>query len=280
MGNEYQLGKDFSKLTKQHTPSNHQKLLALLHDIVADDNELSSAFRLLFANPTYVSAFLAAKRPGIAGLTSLSSIAKSSLSESLASRVDQFVLGYFDIPLEQLNQRVYYSSSPESEKVPNPQSKDAYHDFSAQRASIPVEERTVFAKDDGFDSPANAHPWQANNKGFKSSLRLQAFIKPFLFIALLAGAVFASFKVPAICEPFGLCEKEKGSNNEKTGENDEMKKLEVRKSEQVSKPHQATEDPITASPSSGPTAKPILPPAPASPTQPRQNAPYREEPLW
>lgn len=283
MGTDYKLGRQFSACIKSVNPDSQQKLSALLNDTAGSDSELVSAFRLLFSNPVYVSVFLAQAPLRAAERASLKSIAQSSLSSALAIRVEEFVRGYFDLDTE--TDSVPMASSPASRDPafePNQYPTSSYsRNFNSPRDV--QEEVTLFADEtpnDVISSSASATanaPKDTPRSGKKSSL------KAILVLILLTVIGISIFKVRAICEPFGLCAKEKdsGSNEaDKESINSSPKSLATPEASKRNPPEAlrpANEFEQTAP--SNPQPKSQSTPQPSTYSQSNQ-PPLRDEPLW
>lgn len=278
MNDDFLLGREFYSRTQDLNPDSSQKLLALLIDFTGSDEELASAFRLLFSNPIYVSLFIARKSPSIAELASLSSISAHCLSSVLADRVDNFSKGYFDaVPSKQPSSTLLSSRLRQTTF-----SATVVATPTAFRTSLPPdsEEATLFVDEPTPDEPvANGSP-VVQDKNTNSRIVFPLQTKSIILAAIALLAVLASFKVPAICEPFGLCAKKSDNSNEKkTG----------------SEPNSSSSDAESLSPLDvAPDAPPVAPAPADAPEQyeapvrsrppvstpSREIAPTRDQPLW
>ena len=285
MSSDFTLGQKFFAQIERLKPDNAQKLLALLSDSAGDDEELASAFRLLFAKPVYVSLFLAGTRPNSAELASLSSISSRCLSSALAARVQDFVSGYFSLAVEERSSLVSDSSnSIQSVSVRSIASFPA----SVRPPSVPDQEAATLFVDDAAlnEQDVSGVPLQAGVKP-ESSKGFGVPLKPIVLACAAILIVFASFKVPAICEPFGLCDKKSDAPEDKKTESDPADDSVVPKAD--------SEEPSVAVPADPPSASPAPTPViesppqrlqapvrsrPPAPTPSRESAPIREQPLW
>jgi hypothetical protein len=283
MSSDHRLGSQFSACIKSVNPDSQQKLSALLNDVAGSDSELVSAFRLLFSNPVYVSLFLSQAPLRAAELASLKSIAQSSLSSALAVRVEEFVRGYFDLDTE--THSVPIASSPASRDQafePNQYSTPSYsRNFNSPRDV--QEEVTLFADDTPNDvisssrSASASAPQDTPRSGKKSPL------KAILVLILLAVLGVSIFKVRAICEPFGLCAKEKDSGrneDDKESINSSPKPLATPEPSKGNPPEPlrpANKVEQTAPSNPQPKSQSTPPPS----RYPQTNQPQlRDEPLW
>ena len=274
MSSDYALGQSFCDLVRRISPDGQQKLIALLNDLVGSDDELISAFRMLFSNPIFVSSFLSQSPLGPAELSSLNVISKKSLSLALSTRVDEFVRGYF----ESVNGKASRSSASQSNFPSQQVSVQSQPVMPASLASSrqSPEEATVFANDDDFNkSQINDQrprvPIYAQSKQSKSIP-----IKAILIILVLAFSGFAAFKIKAICEPFGLCSADESNKDSKEKESDQKPDMNdtsnQKPAEGIASPNRETS---LGKPDPSPIPKQLKP----SPPQPNE-APMRDEPLW
>jgi hypothetical protein len=283
MSSDYTLGQSFSDLVRRISPNSQQKLIALLIDHIGSDDELISAFRLLFSNPIYVSSFLSQAPLGNAELSSLNTISQKSLSFTLSTRVDEFVRGYFE-SIGSKNVRSYASptESP-SQKVPD-ESKSVMPASSPFSCQTP-EEVTLFASDDGHNFKPNDQ--RSQSPGFaqpkQAIVPKPIHIKSILILLTLAFSGFAAFKIQAICEPFGLCSVEDSD--------DTNQKKQVEKDSNLNR----TQNPAPSAgggsspnresslkhsdPPRSQQGQPSVKQTPPSAPQPN-DAPLRDEPLW
>lgn len=274
MSSDYALGQSFCDLVRRISPDGQQKLIALLNDLVGSDDELISAFRMLFSTPIFVSSFLSQAPLGPAELSALSVISKKNLSLALSARVDEFVRGYF----ESFNGKVLRSSASQSNypsQQVSAQSKPVMPASSASSRQSP-EEVTVFANDDNYsksrisDQPPRV-PIHAQSKQSKSIP-----IKAILIILVLAFSGFAAFKIKAICEPFGLCSTDESNKDSKEKESDQRPEMNDTSNQ---RPAEGNASPNRESSLGKTDPSPIQKqPKPSSP-QPNE-APMRDEPLW
>lgn len=283
MSSDYILGRQFSACIKSVNPSSQQKLSALLHDVVGSDSELVSAFKLLFSNPVYVSLFLGQAPLRAAEHASLKSIAQSSLSSTLTVRVEEFVRGYFGLDAEvQSVPSASLSTSRVPVIEPNQYSASSYsRNFDSPRDA--QEEVTLFADDFPNDvlSSSGSHVVSATQDTPRSGKQFP--VKAAVVLSLLAIIGISIFKVKAICEPFGLCPKEKDSgNNEASKESVDPspKHLAVPEASKESSPEpfQPANEVDQIVPSN-PQAKPQFTSTPRKYSQPNQSQ-LRDEPLW
>jgi hypothetical protein len=284
MSADFTLGQKFYAQIEQLKPDNAQKLLALLSDSVGADEELASAFRLLFAKPVYVSLFLARVRPSAAELASLSSISSRCLSSALAARVHDFVSGYFALAVEDGSSSASNSSKPNQSVHAR---SVASFPASVRTPSVPDQEAaTLFADEAALnEQDVSGVPPQAGVKP-ESSKRIGVPLKPIVLACAAILIVFASFKLPAICEPFGLCDKKSDASKDKKKESEPTVNSDVPNPEPEEPPAAVPADPpVSPMPPQVIDSPPQRPQAPVrsrppAVTPPREAAPVREQPLW
>lgn len=285
MSSDFTLGQKFFAQIERLKPDNAQKLLALLSDSAGADEELASAFRLLFAKPVYVSLFLAGTRPNSAELASLSSISSRCLSSVLAARVQDFVSGYFSLAVDDGSSLVS-DSSKQSQSV----SVKSVASFpaSVRPPSVADQEAATLFVDDAAlnEQDVSGVPLQAGVKP-ESSKGVGVPLKPIVLGCTAILIVFASFKVPAICEPFGLCDKKSDAAEDKKKESTPAGDSVVPKPESEEPSAAVPADPPPASPAppqvmDSPPQRPQAPvrSRPPAPSPSRESAPIREQPLW
>jgi hypothetical protein len=285
MSADFRLGQKFSAQTEQVKPDSAQKLLALLSDSAGGDEELSSAFRLLFANPVYVSLFLARERPSAAEFSSLTAISSRCLSSLLSARVDSFVAGYFDtLPARELPSDL---GTPRSDRIEPDRSVASFPASQGPSASSDSEEVTLFVEDSGADAEQSAEATPQDGEKLKSPGGVSIPVKPISLACVAIAIVIASFRVPAICEPFGLCEKTSESSKDKKNEAD----LELEPNNNTANPGPEVQPPPLAAPVAEPSPPMALDSPPQRPevpvrsrppvvSPPRDAAPMRDQPLW
>lgn len=292
MDKDYQLGQGFSECTQKIRPDNQQKLLAIFSDFAGSDHEIISAFRLLFGNPLYITLFLERRPINLGQIASLTSIAKSSLSPNLATRAESFVLGYYGVTLD--GKASQASSMPPSSPQTQPKERSAEQQpTSAGYASVTSEESTLFADEDPIRGAANADAPHQEPVGASSNSIKTANLKPLVFAIMAVLFGVALFKVPAVCEPFGLCEKRDNPDQKDTDKNrsgDAQKKpdsLEPTPPSETAQPQQPQlEDLALPAPAPAPQSPPqARAPAPMpqpvyTPAPQPESAPLRDEPLW
>lgn len=284
MSADFQSGQKFFAQIEQVKPDNAQKLLALLSDSVGADDELASAFRLLFANPVYVSLFLGRKRPSSAEFTSLSSISSRSLSSALAARVHNFVSGYF---ASCRTDESCIDSEPSGLNQSVPNRSASTFPSSARSSSLPdLEEPTLFVDDSASNEEASFGVSTQDGDKPERPKAAAVPVKPIVLACAAIIVLIASFKVPAICEPFGLCEKKSETPKDKKSEPESKDKPVI--------PSVEPEDPpvaVPADPPASPSPPKVLDPLPQRSEAPvrsrppaatpsREVAPMREQPLW
>lgn len=205
MDADYLLGRKFSVGVQKAKPRTLQTLSAIFSDYVGSDSDLSSSFRLLFGNQLYLNLFLSKSEISVAEFSSLLAIAKESLSPSFASRAESFIRGYFSAAC--VHELDFSANSFDRSDVKQRSSSVPFYDNYASVNSPIAEHATIFADDEPLSSipPTSKSPNTSSSPvaAARSSLN---FKQLFLF-ALLAVIGFSVFKVPAICEPFGLCDK-------------------------------------------------------------------------
>jgi hypothetical protein len=279
MSSDYALGQSFCDLVRIVSPGSQQKLIALLNDLVGSDDELISAFRMLFSNPIFVSSFLSQAPLGPAELSSLNVISNKSLSLALSKRVDDFVSGYFEsVGSKALRSPASLSnSSSQQASVPN---KPVMPASSASSRQSP-EEATVFANDHGNNSQINDQrppsPIYAQSKQSKS-----VPIKAILIISVIALSAFSAFKIKAICEPFGLCSSDKSNKNDPKKESDQKSNINDTSNQRPADGNSTSNRESSTGkldPSRSEQPRPNTKQLPPSPPQPNE-APMRDEPLW
>ncbi len=296
MDKDYRLGQDFSECIQKIRPDTQQKLLAILNDFAGSDHEIISAFRLLFGDPLYISLFLERPPINLAQVTSLTSIAQSSLSPSLAKRAETFVRGYFGIASCQ-------SSSPASSPPPSsPQQStgpSAFQQDTNSYESTASEESTIFADDEACKEGSNTHAPQEGYAGASPRFVKNTNLKPLLFAVLMGILGVAIFKVPAICEPFGLCTKREDSGakdskglrsgdiENKSDSSDQPRPNAPQPPPEALSPPSRAPQPQSEglapppAPKAPAPAPPIATPKPAyTPAPQAESAPLRDEPLW
>lgn len=281
MNDDFLLGREFYSRTEGLNPDSSQKLLALVIDFTGADDELASAFRLLFSNPIYASLFIARKNPSIAELASLSSLSSRCLSSALAARVDNFARGFFASgPSSQLAQDSVYS---EIGKTNLSEPVASFPKVSRESSTADFEDATLFVDETGsVESPASGSA-VLEDKPQKVSKNSVLPTKTIVFICIGLAAVIASFKVPAICEPFGLCDKKSEKSSDKNPGSESESTISDPESEL---PPEAVPDSPPVGPDSPATeASPRYSEAPvhsrppvASPS--RDVPPSRDQPLW
>lgn len=288
MNKDYQLGKAFSEWTCKFRPDNQQKLLAAFGDFAASDHDLISAFRLLFGNPLYVSAFLSQQSIGPPQFSSLASIARSSLSAPLARRAEVFICGYFGMVVDEL----FSEQTSSTTSDPSQSGGEASFSLSPRsrflHASTGSEESTVFAEDPLVDQRIGSHSAQGMRSTDTPSLIKLGNTKHLLYVIGLILLGISSFKVSVLCEPFGLCEKKVDSGvkdikrprtsiagKESTQNNLESPDPPRIHSESLARPRASVNEVVRAPLESPQPAYTPPPPPPRS-----DNAPLRDEPLW
>lgn len=286
MDKDFAHGRQFSEQMKLLRPDSAQKLTALLSDYMGADNELSVAFRLIFGHPLCVTLFLADRQLSFAEVTSLLLVSKSCLSENLAARANSFIRGYFNLPYELQKNQV------------NEKSFDDSLDWGLNASAGPEDslpafhaEATLLIDDEKLANSPHAPNINSSAQtlwGFPLHLAL----KPLLLCLTLIVSIFAAFKLSAICEPFGLCEKKRIPASNPDNLNN------MRPSKDVAKPLAGGAVDRSDSIDSFkivPPSKPALPMLPTSPSPrelhespyrpapapaPVETAPLREEALW
>ena len=282
MDADYLLGQKFSAGVQKLRPRTLQTLSAIFSDYVGSDTDLSSSFRLLFGNQLYLNLFLSESEASVAELSSLLAIAKESLSPVLAIRAESFVRGYFDSS-DVRTLDFSANSYAHSDVNPKPSNGPSYENYGSVNSPI-AEHATIFADDESLSSspPPSKSPNITSSPvaAARSSLNL----KQFFLLVLLAFIGFSVFKVPAICEPFGLCDKKvKSGKPAVTGESNKAK---VQNSSNSLSPNlkiQTTPNAVdTQSRILRKSQVPVRPqPAPYNPGPPAaDSAPLRQEALW
>ena len=292
MNKDYKLGQGFSDCTHRVRPDSHQKLLATFGDFAGSDHEIISAFRLLFGNPLYISVFLQDQPVNTAQIAALSSIANSSLSPSLAERAILFVKGYFGIAIE--TDPLEQAPIPAASYIPPPikrTTREANTQSEYQSISAASEESTVFADDPPSNEPVDSQVEQSSRKSVNSPHAKTVNLKTLFLAVLLFVLGFSIFRVPAICEPFGLCEKKKdrvGKDSRIAPNGSPTKGKSVGDQAVPVTPLEPSAPSESSAPFASPPASktvarpaPITAPQPAyTPPPPRERAPLRDEPLW
>lgn len=290
MDRDYRLGQRFSECIQGIRPDSQQKLFAIFSDLAGADHEIISAFRLLFCNPLYTSLFLERLQVSPAEVVSLASIAQSSLSPALARRADVFVRGFFGLandqpasaesPMPALGQhQSQFSSSDRRRVISN-------HEYT----STASEESTIYSNEKPIREDSDFKPPLGEPLGASHAFSKKANLKLLIFGSLLFLVGVAAFNVPAICEPFGFCEK-KGDpvkKDSKKGLSGDVKKAVVTTNQQppsipTAQPESALQPPASypepRSAAVQPRSIPLDPPISTPPPQ-NENAPLRSEPLW
>lgn len=208
-------GRRFAGLLESSSrPLNQQTLQALLSDIVGADVGLASAFRLLLNHAVYVE-FFSATSINAAQCHSLTSIAVDSLAPQLAERIADFLEGYRaarfpaaapGLPAAASAAQFTQDSHPPTEVDFGP----AGHGSAAGDCPPTEYERPAAA--DAPPSPAATG--QATGQSAPQSTRVQPaggttdgslpFRAIAIVLAMVAGVALL-FRVPALCEPIGLC---------------------------------------------------------------------------
>jgi len=277
---DYDLGCQFARVLKASSgasaPSlNPYRLSGLLADVAASDQALVSAFRLLLGQPLFVE-FFSGRQPGQAQYHSLVALAQESLAPALALRVAEFLDGYL----------AHFTGGSAGPVTPFPVNFQAdldiqptvvVEDLASPSNPSQQEPATVYAPD---SSPSSAHS-ASIPEPITRTPGAKLPIKALVLFGFSCLALFAVFKVPALCEPFGLCS-DSGSEQE---DGPTKKKSSVKPSAPTTEP-QALQDQPKSLPPSTPSARPSSPRSDWSgssqsmPASPPPSAPLREEPLW
>ena len=282
MDADYLLGRKFSAGVQKLRPRTLQTLSAIFSDYVGSDTDLSSSFRLLFGNQLYLNLFLSEGEASVAELSSLLAIAKESLSPVLATRAESFVRGFFDsADIRTLDFSA--NSCANSDVNPKPSNVPSYENYASVNSPI-AEHATIFADDEPISSSPPTSKSHNNSSSPVAAPRSSLNLKQFFLLALLAVIGFSVFKVPAICEPFGLCDKKVKSG--KPSVSGERNKAKVQNNSNRLSPNSN----MQKTPSAVDTQSRIIPksqvparpqPAPYNPGQPAaDSAPLRQEALW
>lgn len=189
MGDDFELGRKLVASIASQGGIQPQRVMALITDVIGDDVELSSSFRLLLAHPVFVQ-FFASSSPEIAPrLTTLLDLSRQSLAPRLSIRVEDFLRGYLST-LEPSNVFIHSSHSSPAFPVSVP-------------ANTSIQEpATVYA--DSVNSGREGSSVQLISPASQFSLKSSS-VKQLLGVVAVFAAAIAAFRVPALCEPFGLC---------------------------------------------------------------------------
>jgi len=282
MDADYLLGRKFSAGVQKLKPRTLQTLSAIFSDYVGSDSDLSSTFRLLFGNPLYLNLFLSDGETSVAELSSLLAIAKESLSPVLATRAESFVRGYFDAAdIRTLD----FSANSYAHPDVNPKSSNApSYDNCASVNSSTAEHATVFADDEQILSSTSPGKSPSISSRPVTPARRSVNLKYFFLFAVLAVVGFSVFKVPAICEPFGFCDKKvKSGKPAAAGERNKSKVQNNSNSFSPNSNIQEAPNAVDAHSRVIPKSQtPVRPqPVPYNPGPPAaDSAPLRQEALW
>lgn len=265
---------------------------------------------MLLSNSLYVSALCHEGPITDAQMLALLDLAKDGLSSSLFDRVQDFLRGYAS-----LGNPAFFGDPPNVQfDSPAADYSGTVVDYSVRSAPNPFggsaadenEPATVYASapaDTSTSATAGSSSAPASPPRSRSTPQLKLLIA----MGVLLAGVFASLKVPALCEPFGLCSSARDNVELKPGEPEgapsgtgETLKSSSSPSVRVGE-GDADRAPVQAPPSAaGPRMSqarvPAAPPrqSPSSPSSayqpsyqppqaresPAPSAPLREEPLW
>lgn len=283
MNSDYNLGRQFAMSVAKVRPGSQQQLVALFGDLVGSDADMAASFRLLFGNPLYVNLFLSSEVASVAQISSLVSIAEKSLSPALAGRVVSFIRGYFpgvDIASSAGSDDNANALRPSSMVSSSFGAGAGLTDYS----SSSQEPATLYA-DDPPGSGDSFVGYQAQGPAVSPPVvgRKPINLKPLVLAVFVLAMGVAAFKVQAICEPFGLCEKD-SSDKPKKSKVDEGSSPEPRSRPAGSS---LSPEPVRTSPVAAPIPASQVPARKQSsyipypqPSAPSNNAPLRDEPLW
>ena len=286
MDRDYQLGQAFSECIHRLRPDSQQKLLAAFVDFAGADQDILSAFRLLFGNPLCLSVFIEHRPVSLAQIASLTLIAEESLSPSLAKRAQSFLYGYCGIPTEKLPSQQSKASSSNDQRSASGMgtSRDVSLDY--EYVSTSLEESTIFAEDDAGQSSSGVSSNPGISSSHSSDKRSIFTFKPIFYLVILMSVALGIFKLPAVCEPFGLCNQKDDSLNRDSKERRTPgdKNVPAPSRQQSSSPPALQRAPIAPPMPSTPTSPAARSSSPQPPYAPParlpESAPLREEPLW
>lgn len=296
MSSDFDRGRNLAVLLAGRGPVSQQVLQGLLSDVCGSDVRLASSFRMLLSNSLYISALCHDEPITDAQLLALLDIARDGLSVTLFDSVQDFLMGYASHANRSICREGPHEGGTEPVAMHSRDTKRGHFPLVSSLSTSDAEPATVYASAaEPKQSGAPATPSGAPNQP-----RSKAQLRIFIGAAVLLAGVLVSFKVPALCEPFGLCLNSTKTDEPKDGKPKPEPATAAPPRESTSQPTPAALVPEDgdARPESLPSPKSESPsrvsqerPAPAYPRQPTYqrpqfsespapNAPLREEPLW
>lgn len=176
---------------------------------------------MLLANSLYVSALCHEAPITDAQMLALLDIARDGLSSSLFDRVQDFLRGYTSLT----NPTVFKDPPNVQFASPDADYSGTVVDHSVRSAPNPFggsaadksEPATVYASA-STNTSTSATAGSSAASALPLGSRPTPQLKLLIATGVLLAGVFASFKVPALCEPFGLCSSEHDNVESKPGE--------------------------------------------------------------